>query len=81
MWLAEKTDFFSTTGVRDAAGQSGNFAGNQFEVQIRYWIIPKLLRAQLNGVYLAKGEFLRTAPNAPNTGNTKYIATALTAQF
>lgn len=81
MWLADRTDSFSTTGVRDATGQSGSFAGHQVEARLRYWLVPNRLRGELNGVWLAKGRFLREAPNAPQTGNTRYLATSLTASF
>ena len=81
MWLAEKTDSFSTTGVRDASGESGSFAGHQLDVRFRYWLVPSFLRAELDAVVLVKGRFLETAPNAPATGDTHYIATALTATF
>lgn len=81
MWLADRTDAFSTTGVRDATGASGNFAGHQVEARARYWLVPGFLRGEVNAVWLAKGRFLKTAPNAPRTGDTHYLATALTATF
>jgi hypothetical protein len=81
MWLAEKTDSFSTTGVRDPSGASGSFAGHQFDMRVRYWLVPKLLRGELNAVWLAKGRFLDDAPNAPQTGDTHYLATSLTTTF
>lgn len=81
MWLADRTDAFSTTGVRDASGRSGSFAGHQAEARVRYWLVPSFLRAEVNLVWLNKGRFLRTAPNAPRTGDTHYLASALTATF
>ncbi len=81
MWLADRTDAFSTTGVRDTTGGSGSFAGHQVEARLRYWLVPTFLRAELNAVWLAKGRFLDTAPNAPRTGDTRYLATAITATF
>jgi hypothetical protein len=81
MWLAERTDAFSTTGVRDANGHSGSFAGHQLDGRIRWWLLPRRLRAELNAVWLAKGRFLETAPNAPRTGNTRYVSVALTTAF
>lgn len=81
MWLANRTDAFSTTGVRDPSGQSGSFAGHQLEARMRYWILPGFLRAEINAVWLAKGRFLHTAPNAPPTGDTHYLSTGLTATF
>lgn len=81
LYLASATDSFSTTGVRDATGRSGKFAGNQFDARFRYWIVPQKLRFETNLVYLAKSDFLRTAPNAPRSGDTKYAALDLTASF
>lgn len=81
MWLADRTDAFSTTGVRDASGRSGRFAGHQVEARLRYWLVPGFLRGEVNGLWLAKGRFLETAPNAPATGDTHYLATGLTATF
>jgi hypothetical protein len=81
MWLAEESDSFSTTGVRDVAGASGSFAGHQLEARVRYWIVPSFLRAEVNALWLAKGRFLKEAPNAPDTGDTHYLATSVTATF
>ncbi|CAN5177771.1 hypothetical protein BH10PSE12_BH10PSE12_20530 [soil metagenome] len=81
MWLASDEDGFSTTGVRDPAGRSGDFAGHQIEGRIRYWLLPRRLRAELNGVLLAKGRFLREAPNATPARWTRYGSFNLTASF
>jgi hypothetical protein len=81
MWLAEKTDSFSTTGVRDPSGNSGSFAGHQLDMRFRYWIVPNFLRGELNAVVLLKGRFLESAPHAPATGDTHYVATSITASF
>ncbi|MFA6113543.1 MAG: alginate export family protein [Sphingomonas sp.] len=81
MWLADRTDSFSTTGVRDVTGRSGSFAGHQVDARVRYWLIQDRLRAEIDGVWLAKGRFLRDAPNAPKSGDTKYLSTNLTVSF
>jgi hypothetical protein len=81
MWLAEKADAFSTTGVRDPSGNSGSFAGHQVEGRVRWWIVPRRLRAEANGAWISKGRFLETAPNAPQTGNARYVSVAMTASF
>ena len=80
-WLAEPSDAFSTTGVRDATGRSGSFAGHQVDTRLRYWLVPGVLRGEVDAVWLAKGRFLLTAPNAPRTGDTHYLSTGLTATF
>jgi hypothetical protein len=81
MWLAAKEDSFSTTGVRDASGRSGSFAGHQIEGRLRYWLIPSRLRFEYDGLLLAKGRFLREAPNAPPKRLTVYNSFNLTVSF
>lgn len=72
LWAENATDSFSVTGVRDATGSSGRYAGTQIEGRVRYWIVPGLLQADGGAALLAKGSLLRNAPNAPATGDTTY---------
>jgi hypothetical protein len=81
MWLAADEDSFSTTGVRDSTRRSGDFAGHQMEGRVRYWLVPARLRLEFSGVLLAKGRFLRDAPNAPPKDWTRYGSLNLTASF
>lgn len=81
LWLASRTDSFSTSGVRDASGRSGRFAGHQLDARMRYWILPQALRFEANLVMLDKSRFLIEAPNAPDTGDTWYYSVNLTAIF
>jgi hypothetical protein len=81
LWLTERTDTFASTGVRDASGASGRYAGMQVEVRARRWLIPDRLRLEAGGAYLAKGRFLASAPNAPRTGDTRYGFIDLSASF
>lgn len=81
MWLASRTDAFSTTGVRDATGRSGRFAGHMIDGRLRWWTVPRLLRTEINASWLGKGRFLRDAPNAPGGGDVRYVSLALTATF
>jgi hypothetical protein len=81
LWLAERTDSFSTTGVRDASGRSRSFAGHQIDTRLRYWLRPERLRFEFDGVVLAKGRFLKEAPNAPAGGTTVYGSFNVTASF
>jgi len=81
IWLAASQDAFSTTGVRDGSGRSGHFAGHQLEARVRYWLLPTRVRFEVNGVVLAKGRFLRDAPNAPPGGWTRYASMNLTTSF
>ena len=72
LWLENPRDAFATTGVRDARGASGRFAGHQAEARLRHWIVPALLQAETGGAVLFKQGFLRDAPNAPASGNSVY---------
>lgn len=81
LWLASPTDAFSTTGVRDPAGGSGDFGGHLVDARVRWWVKPDLLRVEADYVYLAKGRFLETAPNAPSPIDTRYLSLNLTGFF
>lgn len=81
LWAASLFDSFSTTGVRDATGNSGRFAGHQIEGRVRFSLIPDRLRLEWNGLFLAKGNLLRNAPNAPAGGNTVYNSLNATFSF
>ena len=72
LWLASRTDSFGSTGIRDATGQSGRFAGQQAEASASYWLKPKIAQLEVGYARLFKGRFLRDAPNAPDTGDTNY---------
>lgn len=72
-WLAAREDAFSSTGVRDPTGRSGNFAGHQLDARLRYSLTPKI-RLEADMVLLAKGRFLREAPNAPPGSWTRYLS-------
>lgn len=72
LWLYSRTDSFAATGVRDAAGDAGKFAGHQVEARVRRWLIPDLVRLDTGVAYLAKGRFLNDAANAPKAGNARY---------
>ena len=81
LWAADRHDAFSTTGIRDASGNSGSFAARQLDARLRYWIVPQRLRAELTAVWLMRGRLLKTAPNASPHGDTHYGAAAVTLSF
>lgn len=81
LWAAEATDAFSGTGVRDTSGRSGRFAGHQIDARGRWWIVPKRLRFEADGVLLRKGNLLRNAPNAPSGAVARYLSLNLIANF
>lgn len=80
-YLDQATDIFASTRVQDPTGQSGRFAGDQFDSRIRYWVRMNKLRFEADYVLLAKGRFLREAPNTGSTGDTHYMSMNLTYMF
>lgn len=81
LWLDSATDSFSRTGVIDPTGQSGRKAGAQAEARVRWWLLPRQVQLDLGGALLVKGPFLRNAPNAPDTGDSRYGYADLTVFF
>ncbi|WP_167693059.1 alginate export family protein [Sphingomonas azotifigens] len=81
LWLAERTDTFAFTNVRDKSGASGRHAGTEVEMRLRRSLIPDRLRAEIGAAYLAKGRFLTQAPNAPHTGDARYGYADLVFKF
>ena len=80
LWLAARDDAFSTTGVRDASGRSGRYAGTQFDARLRHRLTESIT-LEADGVLLAKGQFLREAPNAPPGRWTRYLSLNVTTTF
>ena len=80
-WAESGSDFFSQTGVRDASGASGRFAGVEFDSRARHWLVPGRLRAEFDGVVFLRRGLLRSAPNAPAGATTLYGALSLNAFF
>jgi Alginate export len=71
-WAENRRDQFAATGVRDASGASGSLGAHQIEGRVRHWIVPGLLQIDAGAALLIKRGFLRDAPNAPDSGNTRY---------
>ncbi len=81
LWAADRTDSFATSGIRDASGASGRYAGLQLEGRIRYWIVPRHWRAEFNAAWFDRAGLMRDAPNASPYGDTTYGSAALTYSF
>lgn len=80
-YLADKTDTFTTAGVRDATGSAGSFIGHQFEARVRKNLMGGKLQLEVGGAYLSDGRFLREAPNATGGGGTLYGYVQATLSF
>lgn len=80
-FLPRATDSFAASGLRDASGGSGHFAGRQIEVGLAQTLVPERVKLTAGAVYLVKGRFLGSAPNAPTTGDTRYGFADVTFSF
>lgn len=71
--LAAAADAFASTGIRDSTGRSGRDAGQQFDMRVRAWLLPGVVRAEVGVTHLIAGRFFHLAPNAAATGNITYV--------
>jgi hypothetical protein len=79
--LDSTTDSLANSGVRDAAGLSGDHAGPQIEGRYRRWLVKDSVRLSLGATTLLAGDFLEDAPNATRRGDPIYGYTELTWTF
>jgi len=80
-WLASKTDAWTASGLRDAAGRSGSFVGHQLEASARWDLLPGNLRLEIGGAHLFAGGFVERAPNAAGQGDSTYGYASLELRF
>ena len=75
-WLASATDAWTTTGLRDPAGASGRFVGQQVEARVRWHLLPRNVDLELGAAHFIRGGFARSAggTGAPST----YVYTSVT---
>lgn len=63
-WLASARDSWTTAGLQDTSGRSGDFIGQQLELTAR-WDFNSSLNFETGWAHLFKGEFTKKAPSAP----------------
>lgn len=81
LWLDSRSDSFASTGLRDASGRSGRFAGVQAETRVRYWLMPRSVRLEAGVVWLFESGVLDDAPNARSNGDARYGYADVTVTF
>ncbi len=64
LWLASARDAWTSAGLVDSSGQSGQYVGQQTEVRLRWYAVPKNLSFELGASVLFRGRFARTAPGS-----------------
>ena len=60
-WLASDNDAWTTARIANAVGQSDNYIGTQFEVRVRWEIIPKNMRLEAGAAHLIAGDLMENA--------------------
>lgn len=71
-WLASSRDSWTTAKLQDTGGRSDNYIGQQLELLAR-WDFNSSLNFETGWAHLFKGQFAKTAPNAPNAMDVDYF--------
>lgn len=79
IWLASARD--KMLFGNDPAGNAGTFVGGQIEVRVRYDALPRRLRIEAGGAWLAKGSYLKHAASRSPDGNSIYGYIQATLKF
>ncbi len=57
VWLAASRDAWTTSGLRDRTGQAGTHVGTQYELRLRWDVVPRSCQLDTGVAYLAEGDF------------------------
>lgn len=71
-WLASSKDSWTTAGLQDTTGRSGNFVGHQLDLSTR-WDFNSSLNFETGWTHLFKGKSAKNAPSAPNAQDIDYF--------
>jgi hypothetical protein len=77
LWLASARDAWTTAALRDPAGDSGSFVGQQVEARVRWHVLPRNLSFDVGGALLLRGELAADAPSA-KTSAPVFVYTQVT---
>ncbi len=77
-WLASARDAWTTAGVRDPRGSSGDLVGRQLEGRLRWHLVPGNLSFEAGAAHLFPGAFLDGAPDSRRSPAT-FVYTQMTA--
>jgi len=72
-WLASAQDEWTTSGLRDSEGRSGNFIGQQIETRLRWEIVPGNYRFEAGLAHFFSGNFKDDAPNSNGEEDATYF--------
>lgn len=92
-WLADRRDGWTTSGVRDDFGESGDHVGTILELRVRWTAIPDNLKLEAGYAHFFKGEYVKRGFPTPDTtppglvtpandhGDSEYVYTQATLSF
>jgi hypothetical protein len=80
-WLASKSDAWTTTGIIDPQGSSGNHLGTQIEIRVRWDVAPQNVRLEAGYAHTFWGEFIDNAPGSNRQGDSDYFYTQASFSF
>ncbi|MCG8442529.1 MAG: alginate export family protein [Caulobacterales bacterium] len=81
LWLEEGRDEFAAPGVRDRDGASGRFVGHQLWGGGKLDLAGGKVSLEAGGAALARGRFLREAPNRSGESDAAYGFAQMTVRF
>lgn len=82
VWLAQSSDAWTTTGIRDIEGTSGSFLGHQIEGRARWRLLPNNITFEAGFAHIWMGAFPRNAPNGnPDLLSPTFIYTQVALQI
>lgn len=79
-YLASDKDAWTTSGLVDPTGDSGDYVGDLLEARVR-WDPHANLRVEVGAAHLFAGDFVDDAPNATTQGDTTYGYLSTTLSF
>ena len=79
-FLAEQRDAWTTSGLQDTTGDSGDFIGHQFDWRLRWRVRPKSVLFECGTAILLRGNFLKDVPGS-NSGEPVVVYTQVVFTF
>jgi hypothetical protein len=79
-WLAEAKDAWTTVGLRDKTGNSGDFVGHLVEASARWWATENL-SLETGWARIVKSDFAENAPGAPDGKDVDYFYVSSYVRF
>lgn len=80
-WLASDKDAWTTTGLVDPTGDSGDEIGQLVELRVRHEVVPDNWLLDFGVAHLFAGDFVEDAPNNSGQGDSSYAYAGFTYRF